>query len=52
MNRRKLLTLLGIPAVLGTGSAAWASISRSRNPYYQGPVTENFNGTVFTDGRT
>lgn len=51
MNRRKLLTLLGIPALLGTGSAAWASISRSRNPYYQGPVTENFNGVVFTDGR-
>jgi L-ascorbate metabolism protein UlaG (beta-lactamase superfamily) len=51
MNRRKLLTLLGLPALLGTGSAAWASISRSRNPYYQGPVTENFNGTVFTDGR-
>ncbi len=51
MNRRKLLTLLGLPALLGTGSAAWASISRSRNPYYQGPVTENFNGVVFTDGR-
>ncbi len=51
MNRRKLLTLLGLPALLGTGSAAWASISRLRNPYYQGPVTENFNGVVFTDGR-
>jgi L-ascorbate metabolism protein UlaG (beta-lactamase superfamily) len=51
MNRRKLLTYLGLPALLGTSSAAWASISRSRNPYYQGPVTENFNGVVFTDGR-
>jgi hypothetical protein len=39
MNRRKLLSILGIPALLGTTGAAWAAISRSRNPYYQGPVT-------------
>jgi len=52
MNRRKLLSILGIPALLGTTGAAWAAISRSRNPYYQGPVTENFDGLVFTDGRT
>lgn len=52
MNRRKLLSLLGIPALLASTGAAWAAISRSRNPYYQGPVTENFDGVMFSDGRT
>ena len=51
MNRRKLLTLLGIPSLLATTGIAWASYARSRNPYYQGPVSENFNGLTFTDGR-
>jgi L-ascorbate metabolism protein UlaG (beta-lactamase superfamily) len=50
MTRRKLLALLGLPALFASG-AAWASLARSRNPYYQGPVAENFDGLRFTDGR-
>jgi len=51
MNRRKLLRLLGIPALLASGGFAWASYTRSRNPYYQGPVSDNFDGLAFSDGR-
>lgn len=51
MNRRKLLTLLGVPALLASTGLAWASFARSRNPYYQGPVSDHFNGLTFTDGR-
>ncbi len=51
MNRRRLLGLLGIPALLASTSLAWAAFGRSRNPYYQGPVSENFDGLSFTDGR-
>lgn len=51
MNRRKLLSLLGLTALLGSTGVAWATLTRSRNPYYQGPVTENFDGLNFTDGR-
>ncbi|MFN3670666.1 MAG: MBL fold metallo-hydrolase, partial [Bosea sp. (in: a-proteobacteria)] len=51
MNRRKLLSFVGIPAILASTGFAWASVTRSRNPYYQGPVSENFDGLRFTDGR-
>lgn len=51
MNRRRLLSLIGLPALLASTGLAWASYTRSRNPYYQGPVTENFDGLRFTDGR-
>jgi len=51
MNRRKLLTFLGVPALLASTGLAWASFARSRNPYYQGPVTDHFDGLAFTDGR-
>jgi len=51
MTRRKLLRLLGIPALLGSSGFAWASYARSRNPYYQGPVSDHFDGLIFTDGR-
>ncbi|TCR69810.1 MBL fold metallo-hydrolase [Bosea sp. BK604] len=51
MNRRKLLSLLGITALIGSTGAAWASFARSRNPYYQGPISDHFNGLIFSDGR-
>jgi L-ascorbate metabolism protein UlaG (beta-lactamase superfamily) len=51
MNRRKLLTFLGIPALLASSGLAWASIARSRNRYYQGPVSDHFDGLIFSDGR-
>lgn len=52
MNRRKLLTFLGLPALLASTGIAWASYARSRNPYYQGPVSDHFNGVAFSDGRS
>jgi L-ascorbate metabolism protein UlaG (beta-lactamase superfamily) len=51
MNRRKLLSFVGLSALLASTGAAWGAISRSRNPYYQGPVSDHFNGLVFSDGR-
>lgn len=51
MTRRKLLSFVGLGALLASTGGAWATISRSRNPYYQGPVSDHFNGVVFTDGR-
>ena len=52
MTRRKLLSFVGLGALLASTGGAWATISRSRNPYYQGPVSDHFNGIVFSDGRT
>lgn len=52
MDRRKLLSFVGLGALLASTGAAWAAISRSRNPYYQGPVSDHFDGLVFGDGRT
>lgn len=52
MDRRKLLSFVGLGALLASTGAAWAAISRSRNPYYQGPVSDHFDGLVFSDGRT
>ncbi|CAM5765173.1 MBL fold metallo-hydrolase [Bosea minatitlanensis] len=51
MDRRKLLSFIGLGALLASTGAAWAAISRSRNPYYQGPVSDHFDGLVFSDGR-
>ncbi|MGL5362745.1 MAG: MBL fold metallo-hydrolase [Bosea sp. (in: a-proteobacteria)] len=51
MNRRKLLALFGLPSLLMLGGGVFAATSRNRNPYYSGPVTANFNGVRFTDGR-
>lgn len=51
MNRRRVISALGLGALIGSTGLAWASLGRSRNPYYQGPVTENFDGLRFTDGR-
>ncbi|PZU94104.1 MAG: hypothetical protein DI527_04165 [Chelatococcus sp.] len=51
MNRRRLLRLLTLPALFGGSGVAWASFRRSRNPYYQGPVSDHFDGVRFSDGR-
>ena len=44
MNRRRLLTLLGLPLLGGAGYAGYASL---RNPYYNGPVSDHFDGLRF-----
>jgi L-ascorbate metabolism protein UlaG (beta-lactamase superfamily) len=51
MNRRKLLTLLGIPALATLFGGAYAARAQGRNPYYSGPVSANFDGLHFSDGR-
>ncbi len=51
MNRRKLLTFLGLPAIASLLGGAYAARARGQNPYYIGPVTANFNGLHFSDGR-
>lgn len=51
MNRRRILKLLAAPFLAMSGTAAWATYQRGRNPYYNGPVTANFDGVKFTDGR-
>lgn len=45
MNRRKLLKAVGLPAVAGLGAAGYAALSRNR--YYQGPVSDHFDGVRF-----
>ncbi len=52
MNRRKLLALLGIPALATLLGGAYAARARGANPYYNGPVSDHFDGLHFSDGRT
>lgn len=52
MNRRKILKLLAAPFLAMSGTVAWASYQRGRNPYYNGPVSAHFDGVRFSDGRT
>jgi L-ascorbate metabolism protein UlaG (beta-lactamase superfamily) len=47
MQRRTLLKLLGLPALLAAGGGAYAMSRPDRNPYYAGPVTNHFDGTRF-----
>ncbi len=51
MNRRKLLTILGVPALATLLGGAYAARARGQNPYYNGPVSDNFDGLHFSDGR-
>jgi L-ascorbate metabolism protein UlaG (beta-lactamase superfamily) len=43
VTRRALLALLAAPAL----GAAWFGWTRSRNPYYSGPVSDHFDGVRF-----
>ncbi len=47
MNRRTLLKALSLPAIVATGALGWITAARARNPYYQGPVTDHFDGVRF-----
>ncbi|MXQ13468.1 MBL fold metallo-hydrolase [Microvirga makkahensis] len=47
MNRRTLLKTLSAPALAATGLFGWMTAARARNPYYQGPVTDHFDGVRF-----
>jgi L-ascorbate metabolism protein UlaG (beta-lactamase superfamily) len=47
MKRRTLAKLLSASAVLTLGGVGYTARARNRNPYYQGPVTDHFDGTRF-----
>jgi L-ascorbate metabolism protein UlaG (beta-lactamase superfamily) len=47
MNRRRLLTLLGLPAASAVGAAACIGAARARNIYYEGPASDHFDGVRF-----
>jgi L-ascorbate metabolism protein UlaG (beta-lactamase superfamily) len=47
MNRRKLLKILGLPAVAALGAGGYAAGASARNRYYQGPVSDHFDGLRF-----
>ena len=48
MKRRRFLKAAGLGTLLlGGGGAASVSAARATNSYYDGPVTDHFDGTVF-----
>ncbi len=47
MERRTLLSLLGLPVAGALGALGWAAVARSRNPYYEGAVSDHFDGLRF-----
>lgn len=47
MNRRTLLKALSLPVLAAAGTLGWVTAARSRNPYYQGPVSDHFDGVRF-----
>ncbi|PZQ14218.1 MAG: hypothetical protein DI565_12360 [Ancylobacter novellus] len=47
MTRRKLLSFLAVPGLAGLGGPAWWSWSQNRNPYYDGPPSDHFDGVRF-----
>jgi L-ascorbate metabolism protein UlaG (beta-lactamase superfamily) len=47
MNRRRLLKLLGLPATAVLGTVGYSAAARARNRYYQGPVSDHFDGVRF-----
>ncbi len=47
MNRRTLLKILGLPGLALLTGGAYVSHARGRNPYYDGPVSDHFDGVRF-----
>ena len=47
MNRRTLLKALGLPALAATGALCWMKAARAKNRYYEGPVSDHFDGVRF-----
>jgi len=47
VNRRRLLTLVGLPGLAALVGAGYVAAARGRNRYYQGPVTDHFDGVRF-----
>lgn len=52
MNRRTLLKALGLPVLATLGTFGWIKAARATNRYYQGLVTDHFDGVrFFTPGQ-
>jgi len=47
MKRHPLLKALSAPALAAMGLFGWRTAARARNRYYQGPVTDHFDGVRF-----
>lgn len=47
MKRRTLAKVLSAGALLTLGGVGYANRQRSRNPYYNGPVSDHFDGVQF-----
>jgi L-ascorbate metabolism protein UlaG (beta-lactamase superfamily) len=47
MNRRTLLKALSFPAIAAAGTFGWMTSARASNRYYQGPVSDHFDGVRF-----
>lgn len=47
MNRRRLLKSVGIPGLAVAAGAAYMAAAQSRNRYYQGPISDHFDGVRF-----
>src|SRR5215217_5127058 len=47
MHRRKLLKGIGLPAAAAAGVAGYLAAARARNRYYEGPVSDHFDGVRF-----
>lgn len=46
-SRRTLIRLTAAAAAIGTGGSAYAAWQSSRNPYYDGPASDHFDGVRF-----
>src|SRR3954447_17130015 len=52
MDRRTLLKIAAVPALAVTAALGLMGVARSRNRYYQGPVSDHFDGLrFFSPGR-
>lgn len=47
MNRRRFLSILSLPALSLIGGGAFAQWRSGKNPYYEGPVSDHFDGVRF-----
>jgi len=47
MTRRKFLKYFGISTLGLAGAGAWFSRPLAANPYYDGPVSDHFDGKIF-----
>jgi hypothetical protein len=47
MNRRQFIAALGLTGAAAAATAAFGQTMSGRNPYYNGPVSDHFDGERF-----